>query len=265
MGARALELIGNTTDGRQCVRAVCSVVPSNDGTSEIQILPGGPLVVARDDRMFDTRKIAEAVARSETPMLIDWEHDSESWFGSTRAAGWINSMRVSDGTDGKPAGSVWGTVRWSDEGQKDIDSGAYRYLSPVLMIDPDSREVTEIVSAALTNKPALRMEQVAAFQLSKFRECFSTRHGIAVSAVSDEVPTMNPVLRKQMCKSLGLAETATDEEIAAAISSSVAVSARPSDLHICFRNTGFIVGTSSETAETAMPWRVLKHSRNLES
>lgn len=202
------DFIGSATNGRQAIRALCSVSPADDGvaSTRIQLMPAGPVVVARDDRMFDVRDVATAAQNSELPMLIDWEHNSESYYGSTRAAGWIQTLEVD------PDGSLWGTVKWSKEGQADVESGAYAFLSPVLMIDGETRAVTSLVSAALTNKPALKMTQV-----SKFREQFNARHVLQLSA-EQEGSTMDSQTRKALCATLKLAEGASDAEIAAAVS-----------------------------------------------
>jgi phage I-like protein len=128
----------------------------------IQILPPGPIVAARDGRMFSVTDLPRVVSASEVPMLVDWEHNSERWDGSTRAAGWLESLEINPSEKQR---GLWGRVRWTDAGQKDIDSKAYRYLSPVLLLDGESRDVLQVVSVALTNKPALAMAEISAFSV----------------------------------------------------------------------------------------------------
>jgi phage I-like protein len=208
------EHIGTTSDGRQVVRALCSVSPSASGEPEqkIHIFPFGPVVVTRDERMYQVKDLASVVTASELPALIDWEHDSERWDGSTEAAGWVTSLEVSDGNDGRASG-LWGTVEWTTKGKADIQSRAYRYLSPVLLIDPESRALTAITSIALTNKPALR----GMTEISKFRERLSAQYGL--QSADREETGMNPEKRKALVATFSLADNASDDDILAAAKS----------------------------------------------
>ena len=229
------EHIGDTPDGRQIVRVLCSVGDASNTTQTdgvalewIQVLPGGQVVAARDDRIFQVLDAQGIIARSELPMLVDWEHDSEKWDGSTEAAGWITSLETSDGSNGRALG-LWASVEWTPKGKLDVDTKAYRYLSPVLMIDGgESRAVLSIASVALTNKPALSMTQIG-----KFREQLSARFGLqtaereparevlpVVRDVADapQETCMNPETRKALCAALSLAEDAADSPILAAVS-----------------------------------------------
>jgi phage I-like protein len=114
----------------------------------IHILPAAGTTTTRDKRTFKITSLAQVIAASETPMLVDWEHQSESWTGSTKAAGWIEALEAS------PTG-VWGRVTWTPDGQRDVSSRAYRFLSPVIELDSDTRVALKLISVALTNKPAL--------------------------------------------------------------------------------------------------------------
>ena len=144
-------------DGRQLVRAVFELEAD---TSSIHILPAGPLVATRDERAFVVRDLAMVAARSELPILLDWEHRSE-WGGETRAAGWLTSLDVR-------SSGLWGRVDWTPAGRADVDSRSYRYLSPVLILDGETREVRSVVSVALTNRPALKMAEIGAQAFSAY-------------------------------------------------------------------------------------------------
>lgn len=119
----------------------------------IHVTPRGPQIVARDGRRFSMSNAGAVVEKSTLPALVDWDHDSEIFAGSTRAAGWVEALAVR-------ASGVWGRVKWTAKGKADIADGAYRFLSPVLELHRETKEVLSIVSVALTNKPALAMSQI---------------------------------------------------------------------------------------------------------
>jgi len=208
------ELVGVSGDGRDVVRLLCSLGSGADGTPQewIHILPGGPIVVARDERVFQVTDAESVLAASELPMLVDWEHESENpWGGSTRAAGWIEELSASDGSE--RAAGLWGRVRWTGKGGEDVAQGAYRFLSPVVVIDSETRDAQQIVSVALTNRPALRMQEIG-----RFREQMSARIGVALDgeraqAHSKSGEAMTPAQRKALCAAFSLAETVSDDEI----------------------------------------------------
>lgn len=204
------EHIGTASDGRQVVRLLCSVGAEADGTvaDKIHLLPGGNVVITRDSRMFQLTDPQAVINASEFPMLIDWEHNSEKYDGSTRAAGWIDSIELSDGSDGRAPG-LWGAVTWTDEGRKEVAGRHFRYMSPVLLIDSETRNVTEMTSAALTNKPALRLQEISAFS-----QRLPERFGLQTA--DREETRMNPEKRKALCAAFSLADTASDDDILAA-------------------------------------------------
>jgi phage I-like protein len=54
-------------------------------------------------------------------------------------------------------------VEWTEKAQGMIQSGEYRYLSPVMAFDRETGEITKLISASLTNSPALDvLEEVTA-------------------------------------------------------------------------------------------------------
>jgi phage I-like protein len=227
-----VDLLGTTAEGRDLVRRSYDVQPyelpgaaeGEAATKWIHVLPLGQ-VDARDGRSFRVENAADILKLCELPMLVDWEHQSEFWNGSTEAAGWIEEFAVEPGGSGRfPSAGIWGRVEWTPEGQKDVDGKAYRYLSPVLLLEVpplpagtataersafEARTVLQIVSVALTNTPALRMQSI-----DSFRERLSARFG----PLDQEKTNMDPEKRKALCAALGLAATATDDEMVAASS-----------------------------------------------
>jgi phage I-like protein len=223
------EHIGDTEDGRQVVRVLCSVSTGEDGTADgsIHLLPAGPIVVSRDSRIFQVGDLAAISSATELPVLLDWEHFSEQWGGSSEAAGWIEALETSDGSDGRLPG-LWGNVRWTAKGKADVESGAFRFISPALVItNDDTRTVIEIVSCGLTNKPALRLAEIGLFaellpsRLGRLQTAdrLQTAESEAVGeapAAREETTSMKPESRVALCAALSLAHDAADGDILAA-------------------------------------------------
>jgi phage I-like protein len=208
------QLIGSTTDGRSLVRVSCESEPValEDGTQWIHICPGGPFVEARDGRTFQLTDALGVATRCELPLLVDWEHQSESFFGSTKAAGWVEEIYVQD--EGAslarfPRAGIWGKAAWTPQGHDDVKTKTYRFLSPVLVLDAETRDVQELVSVALTNRPALHMQG-----LDSYREQLSQRFGQLKGEHS-----MKPETLKLLLAALSLADGATDEQIKSAFAS----------------------------------------------
>lgn len=210
-------------DGRKLVRVLCEAEPVVNAAGEqwVQVMPLGPFVEARDGRTFQVSDALSAAAVSEVPMLIDWEHESESWGGSTRAAGWVEGLKVQHDDAGEfPRKGVWGRAQWTPEGKADVESKAYRFLSPVLLLDSETRDVQQIVSVALTNRPALHMQG-----LDNFRQRFAARF-----EPSEGAQTMNAQQRAALLTAFGLAAEATDEQIVTAARSAMATGAQTKEM-----------------------------------
>jgi phage I-like protein len=170
----ACQELATLSDGRKLIRVACELdLVESEGAHWCQILPFGPFVAARDGRSFIVSSIEKVLLSTKTPLLFDWEHQSESFFGSTRASGWGEELFVEDGIKKRfPRPGIWARAEWTEEGAKDVKSKAFRYLSPVVLLDPESREAQEIASVALTNRPALEMQG-----LESYRERLSARYG----------------------------------------------------------------------------------------
>jgi phage I-like protein len=123
------------------------------------------------------------------------ENDVRVTFGEAPAAGWIKEL-----TDKGEAG-LWASVEWTPRGAEYIKNKEYKYLSPVVSLDNGRASV--LWSAALTNTPAIDgMEPIANKRIYA--------HSWA------EGDNMEQLL-KDLAALLGLAETATAEEIAGAL------------------------------------------------
>lgn len=122
------------------------VFRTTDGSGRPERLPGWKM-----DASIAQRIIASLAARDD--VLIDYEHQSikaESNGQPVPAAGWFNRAEYRPGQGLFAVG-----VRWADRAKAMIASREYRYISPVFSFDPDTGEVGKLISAGLTNLPAL--------------------------------------------------------------------------------------------------------------
>ena len=95
--------------------------------------------------------IADADAREARP-VVDYEHQSIRARENGQpapAAGWIQALAYF------PGQGLFAKVEWTERARELIKSGEYRYISPLFNFDENTGAVRRLVSAALTNTPAL--------------------------------------------------------------------------------------------------------------
>lgn len=159
----------------------------------IQLFAGPSDVAARDGRAWkktNPQLLVEAFAREGRDLPIDVEHATEIKGPKGEpapAVGWMTAIEVRDD------GSVWARVKWNDDGVELLTKKRYRYISPAFRFNMDTREILELTSAGLTNNPALHLTALAREQ-QKEEE-----------------------MDKELLKLLGLAETASAEDIRKAV------------------------------------------------
>lgn len=132
-----------------------------DATGRAQLLPSGefragdgrpegvPAWLVND--VIAAQLIADLSAR-KTPVVVDYEHqtlNSEENGQPAPAAGWMQSY------EWVPGDGLYATVEWTARARVFIESGEYKYISPVFLYDPKTGVVTKIINAALTNYPAI--------------------------------------------------------------------------------------------------------------
>lgn len=143
------------------------------------------------------QQIIAAFDAAQTDLVVDYEHatlKAAETGQQNPAAGWI-SKYVWDDERG-----LMGEVKWTQRAKDMIDSGEYRYLSPVLEYDTLGN-VRGLHSVALTNSPAL--------------------DGMALAALSRQ-NSINPkqetsMNKEALIKLLGLAADTDDKAIEAAL------------------------------------------------
>lgn len=122
----------------------------------ITVIPAasGAAVVGRDGRGFvaDHQATIASLAANGMDIPMDWEHATErvGW-GVERApaAGWISELFVE-----ATSGHLMGRITWTAAGRSSVEAQEYRYTSPAVITDGDSR-VVAVVSVGLTNRPNL--------------------------------------------------------------------------------------------------------------
>jgi phage I-like protein len=157
------------------------------------------------------RRFREAASKEGFEgLLVDFDHGSMDAGQSSRAAGWITDMALRD--DG-----LYAAVRWSASGRSAVEGGDYRYLSPVfpwadredLGAGPDGAarcRLTRIERAGLTNDPGLRGIRAVC-----------RRDSTAGAASAEPAKQQEHAKMKKVLTALGLPDTATEDEAAAAL------------------------------------------------
>ena len=119
----------------------------------IRLLPLGwvELVDGREPLEVDQGALKTMVAAFQgrgNDLVIDYEHQSLKGERAP-AAGWIKDLEARE--DG-----LWGKVEWTPKAQEYLRHKEYRYFSPVLHLDPQTRRPLALTQVALTNVPAIR-------------------------------------------------------------------------------------------------------------
>ena len=178
---------------------LCLNFEGNKIPDKIQLLPAGDYVAGRDGRRW-TKRSAESIAQKSNEYLpqhiIDENHatDLKAPRGeSAPAMGWFTNVRAEED------GSIWADAVWTSRGKAALENQEYRYISPVFECDA-SGEIIKIMRAALTNSPNLELQNLNSTQ----------------TAPADN-PAKENAMKKEICAALGLPETATDNEVLAAI------------------------------------------------
>lgn len=209
---------------------------SSNAPEWIRLLPMGeiPLGDDREPFMVDHAVLDSIVQRFQErglDLVIDYEHQTLSG-QKAPAAGWIKGLEARE--DG-----LWARVEWTAAARQHLESKEYRYFSPVLRLDQESRRPLALLHVALTNTPAInhlpplvakswgpglgvKGQQVG--ELSEEAEAWrcdqpgvnwrDKTSGVEISfqPAKEEEAKMEPLL-EQLKTKLGLKEEATLEEV----------------------------------------------------
>lgn len=194
----------------------------------IHLLPAGVagVIDTSDARgpyhVSDIAKIIAASFEADTRLPIDENHatDIAAPLGQPAPArGWITEMQARE--DG-----IWGRVEWTAQGSRLVRSRAYRGISPVILHDKSGpKEVRAILRASLVNKPNLR--------------------GMAsLHQQQDKEMTLMDKLREL----LGVAATASDDEVVAAMRAKIDGTAEVPALQSAIGEIGVALGLAADAA-----------------
>ncbi len=134
-------------------------------------------------------RLIAAFNTQKNPIVVDYEHQTFTTKENGKpapAAGWVHGLEWREGKGLFAVG-----VKWTDAARASIQSDEYRYISPVFLYNQQSGEVTSLLNAALTNRPALDgMEAAVALRMefeAQGRELDSLRLEQAQGALDTEI------------------------------------------------------------------------------
>lgn len=185
--------------GEAFVGGPADAVAGAEPLKRILVLPMGDIVLrghSKRARLDDLAHAEAVVAASlahagRTDPMIDYDHQSYHAVGpgkggNARAAGWIKGLSADEA-------GIWADVEWTPAAAAALAAREYRYISPIFYPDKDGR-VVWLRNAGLVNEPAIEaLPAVAAAYLE------------------------TPVNYTKIAAALGLPDTATEDEILAAI------------------------------------------------
>lgn len=185
----------------------------------IQLIPKGRYPVTLEgggkpmvfDQVLDDASLA-SIADRFTPekgnVRIDQEHWSYDTSKSSEAYGWIDEVQVR-------ADGLYGQVRWTEIGNKAVEGGTYRYVSPVWLpedvekVGPGQIRPLRLDSVGLTNNPNL-----------KGMRPITNRAGAPAWLAGEEKPadeTKKPKTMRSVATELRLNPDASEEAILGAV------------------------------------------------
>ena len=188
---------------------LCQVVlDSGEPPEWVPLVPAGTDIKAHDGRKFsnsDPQGVVDRFLKDPRDLAIDYEHAGEIRAPEGKeapAAGWVVAMEIRDG-------AIWGRVEWTPRGAESLRTREYRYISPAFRMAKKNHKVIELVSAGLTNRPALDMPSLAHDEsISGAQHC---------DHPSMEEDSMDP----RVLALLGLSAEATKEQVYSACKQSL--------------------------------------------
>ena len=183
-------------------------VPADGAPLTVKLSPFGEFVLHDGGKMNGkvqhcTREAFEAMvanwkAAGSPDILVDVDHASATG-GSTEAAAWAKNLRVDDT-------GLCADFELTPKGKELIGGKQYRFVSPGWSLDKDGTPLA-LCSVGLTNRPNLPVKPVVNSGDAGGRDPDDPNE-------NKETTTMDP---KKIAAALGLPETATEEEILAAV------------------------------------------------
>lgn len=163
---------------------------------EIKILPLGMVHSQKGDFTVDDESfelIRKQFKSRKLDLVIDYEHQTLQDVQAP-AGGWIKDLY-------KGEDAIVAKVEWTPRAAEYLKNKEYRYLSPVVLVRKRDQKATAIHSVALTNTPAID-------------GMFAVVNSLDIDDITEGGNEMD---LKELAKTLGLPETATEEEIKKAV------------------------------------------------
>jgi len=189
-------------------RVLLQLTPAQDFTpsdGRVMDVPAWRINAATAQRVIAAFSAAQ-------PPVIDYEHQTlhkEANGQPAPAAGWMHGLRWIEGR------GLFAEAELTERARALVQSGEYRYFSPVFEYAQGSGEVTRILMGALTNHPAIAgMEAVNLMAVMAAASArFTSTPPTTPTKESDD---MNELLKKLLA-ALGLPEDASEEQALSAI------------------------------------------------
>jgi phage I-like protein len=146
---------------------VYSLAAQGQPAEWVRILPEGKVALREGDSRQPFEVTAAAMnlmvqrfRDNKIDLVVDYEHQSLGP-GKAPAAGWIKDLEAR-------ADGLYARIDWTATALQFLREGEYRYYSPVLMVDPKTRQPFDLKSMALTNTPALNGAHLAPLLAAKY-------------------------------------------------------------------------------------------------
>lgn len=153
------------------------------------------------------------------------------------ASGWATQFEWRDGK-----GLFATDMQWTATAKSMIENGEYAYISPAILYDKTTGQVTGLHNAGLTNIPNLDgLDPLAEQRIARLNASFSTTD----DAENDD---MNPIL-KALLAGLGLTESATEVQATTAFA---ALKAQAETATAALKALGLKEGATDAEATTAI-------------
>lgn len=180
-----------------------SVIKPKPPPSEFRLFRPGLNSTLKGEFLFDeasANSVMLAASSHGADLPIDYDHamvtgglfDAMDPSERGKAAGWFN-LAVKDG-------ELWAVnVKWTPKAALAITNGEWRYASPAIGFDPDTRRILRVTNVAITNLPA-------------------TDHPDPLRALSQKtISTEVLMFPEALLKMLGLGKDATEAQVLSAL------------------------------------------------
>lgn len=207
------------------VIALLSLALALQAAADVQLLPAGEFV-GRDGRPGNgvTWKLSDAQGQALAARLtakhaavqfnLDYEHQAmlaDKNGQPAPASGWASAFEWRAGV-----GLFAINVQWTANARRMIEAGEYKYLSPVIVFDKNTGEVSDVINASLVNIPNLDINPVAQSRVAALNAHFELP--TFPTTTNPEPTDMNPLLKALLAAlNLPAIEATTEAQALAAV------------------------------------------------